>query len=264
MQVGIALALLESGIVPDAVVGASVGALNAAFLATEPTEARARMLADIWLGLSRADVFGRNRYGILYRLARRHDHIYTPAALRSLIARFCPLVDLADAKIPVHVVTTDLDDGVARWWSRGPAADILYASACLPGLFPPAILAGHRHVDGGVLEPAPVGRAVDLDATEIYLLGEAEGPEAEGAGRLTALEVLLRSFAISRYSRLPDPEAVARAGQRVYCLPGAPRRGIDITNFDHTRRLIWQSRDYVRHWLDRPGEFLATQLTEAG
>ena len=245
-------------------VGSSVGALNAAFLATEPTEAKACELADIWLGLSRADVFGRNRYGILYRLARRHDHIYTPAALRSLIARFCPLDDLSDGKVPVHVVTTDLDDGVARWWSRGRAVDILYASACLPGLFPPAVLNGHRHVDGGVLEPAPVRHAVDLDAAEIYLLGDAEGPEAESPGRLTALEVLLRSFAISRYSRLPDPEAVARPGQRVYCLPGAPRRGIEITNFDHTRRLIWQSRDYVRHWLDGPGELQATPLTRAG
>jgi len=33
-------------------------------------------------------------------------------------------------------VTTDLDLGVVRWWDRGPARDILYASACLPGLFP--------------------------------------------------------------------------------------------------------------------------------
>ena len=46
----------------------------------------------------------------------------------------------------------------------GRSADILYASACLPGLLPRVVLEGHRHIDGGVLEPVPAERAVDLDA----------------------------------------------------------------------------------------------------
>lgn len=243
-QVGILRALLDAGIYPDAVVGSSVGALNAAFLAIDPTAARADELADIWRRITRSDVFGRNRYGTVYRLARRHDHIYTPLALRSLIGRFCAISDLADAKIPVHVVTTDLDHGVPRWWWSGPAHEILYASACLPGLFPPAILGGHRHVDGGVLEPAPIGYAVDLDGAEVYVLGEVVGPDEGGADRLTALDVLIRSFAISRYARLPEPSAMARAGQRVITVPGASTAGIEITNFSHTARLIEES--YVR------------------
>jgi NTE family protein len=176
------------------------------------------------------------------RLLLGHDHIYTPTALRSLISRFCPLDQLDDTVIPVHIVTTDLDNGVARWWERGPAHEILYASACLPGLFPPAILGGHRHVDGGILEPAPIGRAVDLDAATVYVLGEIVGPEDEPARRLTALDVLIRSFAISRYARLPEPAALARPGQVVITVPGARTTGIDITDFSHTARLIEESR----------------------
>lgn len=248
-QVGILRALLETGIYPDAVVGSSVGALNAAFLAIDPTAARADELAAIWAGITRGDVFGRNRYGTVYRLARRHDHIYTPLALRALITRFCAVSDLADTKIPVHVVTTDLDHGVARWWASGPAHEILYASACLPGLFPPAVLSGHRHVDGGVLEPAPVGYAVDLDPAEVYVLGEVVGPDADAARRLTALDVLIRSFAISRYARLPEPSMMARLGQRVITVPGASTAGIEITNFSHTSRLIRDSYERAAGFL---------------
>jgi NTE family protein len=248
-QVGILRSLLETGIHPDVVVGSSVGALNAAFFAMDPTTARADRLATIWQGLTREDVFGRNRYGTLARVLLRQDHIYTPAALRALIARFCTLTELADTTIPVHVVTTDLDNGVARWWEAGPAQDILYASSCLPGLFPPAVLAGHRHVDGGVLEPAPVQHAVDLDASTVYVLGEVVGPEDEQPRRLTALDVLIRSFAISRYARLPEPSALARAGQRVITVPGADTTDIEITDFSQTARIIEESRDRSRDFL---------------
>jgi NTE family protein len=248
-QVGILHSLLEAGIRPDVVVGSSVGALNAAFFAMDPTVARVEQLATIWRGLSREDVFGRNRYGTITRLLLRHDHIYTPAALRALIGRFCTLTELAETRVPVHVATTDLDHGVARWWEAGPALDILYASACLPGLFPPAMLGGHRHVDGGVLEPAPVQRAVDLDASDVYVLGEIVGPEEERPRRLTALDVLIRSFAISRYARLPEPSALARAGQRVITVPGADTTDIEITDFSQTDRIIDESRLRSRRFL---------------
>lgn len=248
-QVGILHSLLEAGIHPDVVVGSSVGALNATFFAMDPTMAHVERLATIWQRLTREDVFGRNRYGTLARVLFRQDHIYTPAALRALIARFCTLTELTDTAVPVHVVTTDLDNGVARWWEAGPARDILYASACLPGLFPPAILAGHRHVDGGVLEPAPVQHAVDLDASTVYVLGEVVGPEDERPRRLTALDVLIRSFAISRYARLPEPSALARAGQRVITVPGADTTDIEITDFTRTSRIIEESRDRSRRFL---------------
>ena len=248
-QVGMMRALLEAGIVPDAFVGSSVGALNAAFMAPDPTPRRAFELSRIWQSLCRHHVFGRSGYYTLSRLVTRQDHIYTPAPLRALIARFCPLERLEVAPVAVHVVTTDLDNGIAKWWDRGPAADILYAGACLPGLFPPAVLGGHRHVDGGVLEPVPVGRALDIDATTIYVLGEPAGPQRRPAGRLNALEVLIRSFDISRYARLPEPAAMARPGQRVVTIPGADCSSVSITDFSQTARLIDESYRMARQAL---------------
>lgn len=248
-QVGILRSLLEHGIRPDAVVGSSVGALNATFFAQHPCLAQVDRLARIWLGLSRRDVFGGSRSSAVARLVARRSHIYDPDALRTLISRFCTVASLDDCLIPVHVVTTDLELGVARWWTSGPAGDLLYASACLPGLFPPAVLGGHRHVDGGVLEPVPIRRAVDLDAAVIYVLGDVRGPEDSPPSRLTAIDVLVRSFAISRYAPLPDPSALGRSGQQVVVVPGADTRSVDITDFRHTARLIGESRQAARAFL---------------
>ena len=47
-QVGSLRALFEAGIRPDAFVGCSVGALNAAFLAVDPTSERLAELEAIW------------------------------------------------------------------------------------------------------------------------------------------------------------------------------------------------------------------------
>jgi hypothetical protein len=109
-----------------------------------------------------------------------------------------------------------------------------------------------------VLEPAPVQRPVDLDASTVYVLGEIVGPEDERPRRLTALDVLIRSFAISRFSRLPDPTALARAGQRVITVPGADTTDIEITDFSHTSRIIDESQVSSRRFLTsgepNPGE----------
>jgi NTE family protein len=250
VQVGILRALAERGIVPDVVVGCSVGALNAAFFALDPGVTQARELAGVWHSLGRRDVFGTGRARALARIIRRRDHIYDPGPLRSLIRTMVPLADLADAPVPVHVVTTDLDLGLARWWTQGPAHELLYASACLPGLFPPVIIDGHRHVDGGVLEPVPVQRAVDTDASVVYVLSQNFGPGEDVPPRMAALHVLLRSFGVSRYARLPDPGSFARLGQRVVVVPGAPVIGLDITDFTHTRRLISDSVTRAHRFLD--------------
>ena len=114
----------------------------------------------------------------------------------------------------------------------------------------------HHHVadqgpvDGGVLEPIPVNRAVDTDARVIYVLGQNVGFGEDDPPQLAALHVLLRCFGISRYARLPDPASLARVGQRVIVVPGAPAGGIDITDFSHTDALISESVSCAHRFLD--------------
>src|SRR5689334_15944754 len=163
-------ALLEAGVIPDLLVGSSVGALNAAFLASGATSERVDTLERLWRRLRCGDIFVGTRRAQLAHLLRRHDHVYDSSGLARIVRDRIPVRDLADLPVHLEVATTDLHEGDACWWSTGSPVDILCASAALPGIFPPVRLGGHLHVDGGVLSPIPVQRAVDLGASAIWVL----------------------------------------------------------------------------------------------
>jgi NTE family protein len=57
-EVGMARALLEAGVHPDLVVGTSIGAINGAVLACDPTPAGAAKLMEFWNHLADQDVLG--------------------------------------------------------------------------------------------------------------------------------------------------------------------------------------------------------------
>src|SRR3954449_3957133 len=166
-------------------------------------------LEALWLGLTRADIFTASRRSIAGHVVRRDTHLYEPDGLVDLVNRLVPAADLRDLAVPVHVVTTDLISGQPVWWASGDPRQVLVASASLPALFPPVELAGSLHVDGGVACPVPVQRAIDLGGERIWVLDVTGGSLGRRDERMTALDILLTSFAISRYRlaglALPNP-----------------------------------------------------------
>lgn len=236
-QVGALRALAEAGVRPDVVVGCSAGALNAGFLAVDPTPERVALLEQVWLELRRTDIFTDRRFAVARRLAARRDHLYSPHALRSLVRRWVPLADLADTAVPCHIVTTDLLQGRPAWWSSGDPADVLVASACLPAVFPPVRLDGSLHVDGGVTCPVPAQRALDLGADRVWVLDVSSDFHGWADERMTALDVLLESFAISR-SLLGHTHPVTYPGQRVVRLPALGIGRQDLRDFSRTPALL--------------------------
>lgn len=244
-QVGALQALFEAGIVPDAVVGTSVGAINAAYIAMDPTARRAVALERVWRGMTREDVFPGGRFTVARRLAARANYLYDPSGFRNLLARCVPQQDLAQALIPCHVVTTDLLTGEPTWWTSGDPVDVLNASAGLPGLFPPVPLDGRLHVDGGVSCPVPTQRALDLGASRVWVLNVSREHKGWTDSRMTAMDVLLESFAISR-SLLGQREPVLGPGQRVVALPTLPMGRHDMRDFSKTPRLLAMGREAGR------------------
>jgi NTE family protein len=237
VQVGALRALFEAGVRPDLLVGCSVGALNAAFLAVDPRVERLDELERLWRALDREAVFGRGRRVLAAQLlsvaVRREDHLYEPDALRELVRRWIPVADLAETAVPVHVVTTDLMSGAPVWFSSGDPVDVLTASACLPALFPPVALAGSLHVDGGVTCPVPVERALELGAERTWVVDVSGGSIGRRDARMNALDVLLLSFAISR-ARLDRAAEEHPPGQRVVRLPRVDVGPHELRDFSRT------------------------------
>ena len=259
-QVGALQALFEAGITPDVVVGCSVGALNAAYVAVDPTASRAADLAELWRRLTRSEIFPDGRFRVAQRLAAREDHLYSTHGLRAVIEQDLGLRDLADTAIPCHVVTTDLLAGEPVWWSSGRPTEVLLASACLPGLFKPVPLGGSMHVDGGVSCPVPAQHALDLGASRVWVLDVAREFHGWVDERMTALDVLLESFAISR-SHLARRAPVAGARQHVVHLPSLRLGRHDLRDFSKTEMLLAAGREAGRAMIAR--ELSSTGLRPA-
>ncbi|MEO6984280.1 MAG: patatin-like phospholipase family protein [Paralcaligenes sp.] len=87
VQVGMLQALSRTDLSPDMVIGASVGALNGAVFAEDPTPAGADRLAELWRGLRRKDVFPLTLLAGLRPLLFARDYMIEANALRALTRR---------------------------------------------------------------------------------------------------------------------------------------------------------------------------------
>ena len=131
IQVGMLQSLAACGVVPDMVVGSSVGALNGAFYASDPTQKGVERLATIWRGLKRHDVFPITWKTMLGFLWRR-DFLIPHDGVRKLVEDNIPYRNLEEAQLPVHIVATDIITGDGVVMSDGPTVDATMASAVDP------------------------------------------------------------------------------------------------------------------------------------
>src|ERR1044071_8949401 len=169
IQVGMLHSLASHGIVADMVFGSSVGALNGAYYAGEPTIAGVRKLEAIWRELRRQDVFpitARTLFGFL----RRRDFLVASDGLRKLIETHLSYRNLEDAKIPIHVVATDILSAETVVLSKGPACDAILASAAIPAAFAPVHLQNLYLAEGAICSNTPVRVAAAMGAKRLVIL----------------------------------------------------------------------------------------------
>ena len=154
IQVGMLRALLAAGVRPDFIIGSSVGAMNACYFAGHPDAQGVESLADIWIGLRRRQVFPFN-FATAIALLGRMDYFIDPSPLRRLIEAQLPYERLEEARLPVHLVATDMQ-GFAVTLSAGPAVEAILASSAVPGIFPMVEIDGMPLMDGAVAANTPL------------------------------------------------------------------------------------------------------------
>jgi NTE family protein len=169
IQVGMLHSLATHGIAADMVVGSSVGSLNGAYYAGNPTLEGIERLEAIWRALRRSDVFPVNWAAMLGFLVRR-NFLVEPHGLRMLIESNLTYRNLEDAKIPIHIVATNVLTGGTVVLSEGSAAQAIIASAAIPAVFPPVRFEDAYLVDGAVSSNTAVKVAVDQGARRLIIL----------------------------------------------------------------------------------------------
>lgn len=191
-------ALIERGIVPDLVVGTSVGAINGVAIAAEPTAEAVERLRNVWLALGEDRVFA-SRFNGAGNLIRK-AHLHSNDALRRMVERLLPVRSFGELAVPFQCVAASIERAAEHWFSEGPLVEAILASAAVPGLLPPVAIGGEHFVDGGIVNSIPVERAVQLGATEVYIMqvGRIERPLQPPRN---LLQVATVSFEIARRHR---------------------------------------------------------------
>jgi NTE family protein len=246
VQVGMLRALYERGIRPDLLVGTSVGAVNSAWIGGRPDAEGVDKLCEIWLSLRRQDVFPFNPLTSAAGLFGRSNHFIPNDALRTVLETHLPFTRLEDASVPVHVVTTDLKSGRATIMTSGPAVPALLASCAIPGVFPPVTIGRREYIDGGVANHTPMTVALQLGATEVYVL--PVGYPWLNREPTNALGMALHALARIIEQKLDTEVEQHRESADIHVLPAMDIADISPADFSHTRELIdWGYRATRRY-----------------
>jgi NTE family protein len=248
-QVGMLRALLERGVQPDVLVGCSVGALNAAGLAADPTPSGVERLEEIWRNLDGEAIVASGRLSALWLLTRKYRSLQPNDGLRRLIEQWLPFRRFEEARIPFHVVATSLRTGGECWFNRGPVVEPILASAALPAVFPPVEINGEMLIDGAVVNNVPISKAVELGAKRIYVLhvGNFERPRRAPK---RPLDALLQSFSIARNFRFHHETAAHGGTAELIVVPGVDPGTVKYNDFGRSRELIERAYRSTAAWLD--------------
>ncbi|MCA1672299.1 MAG: patatin-like phospholipase family protein [Actinobacteria bacterium] len=169
IQVGMLRALLEADIVPDVLVGASIGSVNAAYLAADPCLDQVLALEKIWTDLRSKDIFSWNPLSIGGALLRR-GAVFPSDRWRRFLEQRIPYQRIEDAAVPLRIAATDFDDGSSVILDSGSVVDAVLASTSLPVVFPPHRIGKHCYLDGVLSDQVPIKPAVEAGADTIYVL----------------------------------------------------------------------------------------------
>ena len=168
-QVGSLQYLDECGIRPDAIVGSSIGVVNACLYATGGVEA----VEQAWLEFpSMTKVF---------RPSLEHNpisglSILSMRGLSEAIERFIDFGKVLASPLELSFIVLNLSRGEGQFFSNRQIAEpedlrrLSRAAYAIPILFPPVRHHGELYVDGGFAWNVPLLQAVEMGATEIYVL----------------------------------------------------------------------------------------------
>ena len=220
VEVGMLRALFEREINPDLILGTSVGALNGAVVARDPSPVALDRLTELWRSTSEGghEVYGDRRLRTVRRAVSTGTHIYSAGPLKKRLALELGHVTFEELPIRFQVCAASIERAAEHWFDSGPVVDAVMASAAVPGLLPPARVGDEHFLDGGIVNSIPVGRAVQLGATRIFVLQVGRIDRPLSVPR-RPWEVARVSFEIARRHRFAREMAELPDGVEAHVLP---------------------------------------------
>lgn len=214
-----AAALVDAGIRPDLIVGASIGAINGALLAASPGPDGVERLRGLWQRVAGRGLLNERMVDRVRTLRRTRVSLHSSVQLEEmLIAAVGTRTRIEDLAIPFSCVAACIETASATWFERGPLVRALLASSAVPGLFEAVVIEGRHYLDGGLVESIPVARAIEQGARTVFVLqvGRIEQPLSPPKNPAEVAQV---AFEIARRHRFATVMESLPPGVIVHVLP---------------------------------------------
>jgi NTE family protein len=256
VQVGMLAALEARGFRPDLLVGTSVGALNAAYVAANGYDPAAiDRLAVVWRLLRRADVFPIDPFRQAMAAAGRRPSLCSRRSLRRIVESNLSIANLEAAQIPLHIVTTDVMSGEEVLLSSGDLTSAVLASAAIPAVFAPVEREGRVLMDGGVANNAGVSHAIALGADRVVVL-PAGFSCALVAPPTTPLAAAMHALTLVIEQRLIVEVAHLAGRADIIVLPPLCPLSVSPVDFRSADELMSRAHDASGEWIDAGNHLL--------
>jgi len=249
VQVGMLQALAEVGLRPDLVVGTSVGSVNGALLAEDPSGA-ANRLSHLWLQITREDVFPGRPVDRMRTWHQHRTYLVPSDRLDALLARLLSAERFEQLALPFAATAMELLSGRVVHIESGSIRPAVRASSAIPGFYPPVRIDGRDLVDGGVVSNIPVDHALRMGARSVVVLDcgvfglRMEPPRSLGETLAQVAAIIMRQQIIR------DLPEVARQVPVLY-LPGPFPLTSSPLDFTSSARLMQDAYQKSRAFLEQ-------------
>lgn len=195
-HIGVLRSLAQAGIVPDIVVGTSIGAVVGGCFAA----ARLDELEGFARDLTRRKVFG------YLDINLSGSGLITGQRVVDRLVSHLADVNIEKIAPRFVAVATELGTGQEIWLSRGSLVQAMRASYAIPGIFKPVNIEGRWLFDGALVNPIPVSVCRALGARYV-------------------IAVNLNSDLCGRGSVLPDPALSLELQSNGHTMPSRAQEG---------------------------------------
>ncbi|KXS32503.1 MAG: Patatin [Candidatus Gallionella acididurans] len=221
-HIGVIKVLESQGIIPDIVVGTSVGSAVGALYAAG------------YSGFQLQEISFPMQRGSVSSWIMPNRGFLTGEPLEQFINRMVKQQPLEKLQRTFAAVATDLDSGEEVVFRSGDTGQAVRASCSVPGIFQPTRILDKSYVDGGLVKPVPASVARAMGADIVIAVNISNLPENNRTKSM--LHVLMQTFdimsgSINRYE-LKHADVVIRP----------VTKEIDQTNLDD------------KHWAILEGE----------
>ena len=211
-HIGVIEALEEEKIPIDYIVGCSIGSYVGAIYASGGFKS----LKEFVLRMDGKKVF--SYFDVVFP---RSGLLNGTKRLKELYSMHTDAADFSDLKIPLMMVATDLATGKRVVLKSGSILHALRATMSIPGLFAPVKVKDRWLVDGGLVDPVPVGAARTLEADVVIAVDLNSGVvsrtkrirQARHPARKTAHPLAYKGELIEKLSDFYEAAGINFAGK---------------------------------------------------